>query len=335
MSTKIEEPANPIANNIFKIKNLKIGQASDLEGLTGVTVLRFDQGATCAVDVRGAAPGTRETDLLKPENLVDKVHAIVLAGGSAFGLSAMNGAADYLESQGIGWPTEGGIIPIVTGAILYDLTIGDAKARPNAPMGAQAACNATRENLIEGNIGAGTGATVGKAFGNHLATKSGLGIATLSLGKLLVAAVIAVNAFGDVIRQGNIIAGARSNDQSGFISSKTAILSGQITDGLPAQNTTIGAIVTNASLNKSQALKVAQMGHDGYARAINPVHTLFDGDTLFAAATHEIDACETNLIGIMAAEAVEQAIHRAVIMAQSAGGIPAAAELNPQGLSSR
>ncbi|WP_263080421.1 P1 family peptidase [Endozoicomonas sp. Mp262] len=315
-------------DRIFSINGLKIGQATDLQGMTGVTVLRFDNGATCAVDVRGAAPGTRETDLLRPENLVDKVHAIVLGGGSAFGLAAMTGVTDCLAEQKIGFQTEGGCIPIVTGAILYDLTIGSPDSRPDSNMGKRAALSASRKNLTEGNIGAGTGATVGKVMGTELATKSGLGTFCLTKDNLVVAAIIAVNAWGDVIKNGKVIAGSRTPDNQGFINSKEAILSGRDKPAFSGQNTTIGTIITNATLSKSQALKVAQMAHDGYSRAINPVHTLYDGDTIFAAATGEIEQSDTNLIGIMAAEVVEIAIHRAVLAAESKAGIPAITDLS-------
>ncbi len=314
-------------DQIFTIKTLKIGHATDLEGLTGTTVLRFDKGATCAVDIRGAAPGTRETDLLKPENRIEKVHAIVLSGGSAFGLASMTGVTDYLAQQQIGFNTAAGPVPIVTGAILYDLTIGNPTARPDHNMGLQAARTASRRNLSEGNIGAGTGATIGKVIGAELATKGGLGTCSISCNELIVGAVVAVNAWGDVIKNGRILAGSRRPDNQGFMNSKKAILTGVSGSLLPCQNTTIGAIITNASLSKSQALKVAQMAHDGYARAINPVHTLYDGDAIFAAATGEIEIDDTNLIGIMAAEAIEKSIHRAVLAAESTPEIPAIRDL--------
>ncbi|MBY6188002.1 P1 family peptidase [Marinobacter hydrocarbonoclasticus] len=322
------EEHNPDA--LFAIKDLKIGQVSDTEGLTGVTVLRFDKGATASVDVRGAAPGTRETDLLKPENLVDKVHAIVLSGGSAFGLDAMSGVARQLEADGIGFNTGVARVPIVTGAVLFDLVVGDPKARPDAGMGALAARSASRSGLKEGNVGAGTGASVGKIRGMEYATKSGLGVYSVQLDNgLVVGAIVAVNAWGDVYnRDGTILAGTR--DDKGFVPGTALIFQGANEPGFVGKNTTIGAIVTNATLTKSEALKVAQMAHDGYARAIRPVHTMNDGDAIFAAGTGEIGSVNINTLGVIAAEVMETAIHRAVMAAESAGGLPALSEVGGQ-----
>ncbi|MBW3166153.1 P1 family peptidase [Ferrimonas balearica] len=314
-------------NALFAIKQLKIGQISNHTGLTGVTVLRFDQGATASVDVRGAAPGTRETDLLKPENLVDKVHAIVLSGGSAFGLDAMSGVARQLESEGIGFNTGVARVPIVTGAVLFDLVVGDPKARPDAAMGQAAAKAAKRSGLTEGNVGAGTGASVGKIRGMEHATKSGLGVYSVQLDSgLVVGAVVAVNAWGDVVdRNGQLLAGTR--DENGFIPGTALIFQGANEPGFVGKNTTIGAIVTNATLTKAEALKVAQMAHDGYARAIRPVHTMNDGDAIFAAGTGELGPVNINTLGVIAAEVMETAIHRAVQAAESAGGLPAASDV--------
>lgn len=316
------------ASSLFNIQGLAIGQASDVNGLTGVTVLRFDKGATAGVDVRGAAPGTRETDLLKPENLVDKVHAIVLSGGSAFGLDSMSGVVKYLEEQKIGFDTGVAYVPIVTGAVLFDLGLGDAKARPDLAMGYAAAKGANRDAMQEGNVGAGTGASVGKIAGMSRATKSGIGRYSVTLDNgLVVGAVVAVNAWGDVVDGKQTIAGTRSEDGKTFISGTDLIMAGANAEGFAGRNTTIGAIVTNAKLTKSQALKLAQMGHDGYARAIRPVHSMYDGDTLFAAGTGEIEVSNINSVGVIAAEVVEQAIYRAVQHAQAAGGLPAASDL--------
>ncbi|BDY03031.1 P1 family peptidase [Ferrimonas sp. YFM] len=315
---------------IFGIKGLAIGQASDTKGLTGVTVLRFDKGATAGVDVRGAAPGTRETDLLRPENLVDKVHAIVLSGGSAFGLDSMSGVARYLEEQQIGFDTGVAYVPIVTGAVLFDLALGDAKARPDAGMGYQAAKAAHRMGFDEGSVGAGTGASVGKIAGMPRATKSGIGSYSVTLDNgLIVGAVVAVNAWGDVIEGETLLAATRNEAGDGFVSGTELILAGANAQGFAGRNTTIGAIVTNATLTKSQALKLAQMGHDGYARAIRPVHSMYDGDTLFAAGTGEIQVKDINAVGVIAAEVVEEAIHRAVKAATAAGGLPASRDIQP------
>lgn len=310
--------------DLFKIKGLSVGHAQDFEGVTGVTVLRFDKGATAGVDVRGAAPGTRETELLKPENLVDKLHAIVLSGGSAFGLDSMSGVMQYLETQGIGFDVGVAKVPIVTGAVLFDLTIGSAKSRPDSAMGIRAAKNATRSAFVEGSVGAGTGATIGKIAGPDRVLKSGIGSYAIELENgVIVAAIVAVNAWGDVVKGEEVYAGIRNLDNNGFVSGKDLLLQGKGAQGFAGRNTTIGAIITNATLTKSQALKIAQMGHDGFARAINPVHSMFDGDTLFAAGTGEVTAFDLNTLGIAAAQAVQAAIYRAVDSATTLGGVPA------------
>ena len=315
-------------DQFFAIKNVKIGQVSDEKGMTGVTVLRFDAGAVASVDVRGAAPGTRETDLLKPENLVDSVHAVVLAGGSAFGLECMSGVARQLEEDGIGFNTGEARVPIVTGAVLYDLSVGDPSARPDVEMGKKAAGAANRTGLAEGNVGAGTGATVGKIRGMSYATKSGLGIYSIELDSgLVVGAIVAVNAWGDVYdRSGQILAGTRN--KKGFINGTALVIQDACEPGFVGRNTTSGAIVTNATLTKSEALKVAQMAHDGYARAIRPVHTLNDGDTIFSVGTGEIAPVNVNTLGVIAAAVMETAIHRAVLMAESVSIFPSAAEIH-------
>ncbi|MBV7315410.1 P1 family peptidase [Shewanella sp. NIFS-20-20] len=318
---------------IFAIQGLQVGQMSDHQGLTGVTVLRFDQGASAGVDVRGAAPGTRETELLRPENLVDKVHAIVLSGGSAFGLDSMTGVSQYLEQQGIGFDVGVANVPIVTGAVLFDLALGDANARPDAKMGFAAAKAAHRLGVEEGNVGAGTGASVGKIAGMARATKGGLGCYSTTLANgAVIGALVAVNAWGDVVKDNTLVASTRSEDGKRFVSGTQLLINGVEGQGFAGANTTIGAIVTNAKLTKAQALKIAQMGHDGFARAIRPVHSLYDGDTLFAAGTGEVTVNDINLLGVVAAEVVEQAIYRAVAKARSAGGIPAASEIPAQAL---
>ncbi|WP_298443050.1 P1 family peptidase [uncultured Ferrimonas sp.] len=317
------------ADPLFAIQGLKVGQQQDAVGITGVTVLRFDKGATAAVDVRGAAPGTRETDLLKPENLVEKVHAIVLSGGSAFGLDAMSGVANQLESEGVGFDVGVAKVPIVTGAVLFDLAIGDAKARPNFAMGQAATKAAQRQQFQQGNYGAGMGATVGKIRGMKHATKSGIGRAVLQLDNgVVVAAVVAVNAWGDVVsRDGSLMAASRSDDGSHFVNGTELILSGFNAQGFAGRNTTIGAVITNATLTKSQALKVAQMAHDGYGRAIRPVHSMYDGDAIFAAATGEVAAMDVNLLGVIGAEVMEQAIHNAINAAKGVASFPASQQV--------
>lgn len=320
---------------ITDVPGIEVGQAQDLEALTGVTVVLCRKGAVGGVDVRGSAPGTRETDLLHPMNLVQQVHAVVLAGGSAFGLEAADGVMKYLEEQNIGFTTGAGVVPIVPAAILFDLNLGRSDVRPTAAMGYRAASTAHAGPVQEGNFGAGTGASVGKIFGNRSAMKSGLGTTSLNIGGgLVIGAIAAVNAFGDVIhpQSGEIVAGARSlelgplkiGESGGFANTL------EVMKTLPGRtllqfatntNTVIGIVATNARLTKSEASKVAQMAHDGLARVIRPAHTMFDGDTIFALSTSSKRA-DVTTIGAFAAEAFAQACLRAVQTAQSAGGLP-------------
>lgn len=322
------------------IPGIRIGHAQNETALTGCTVILCEQGAVGGVDQRGGAPGTRETDALKPVHLVDVVHAVVLAGGSAFGLDAASGVVRYLEERGIGFNTGIVKVPIVPAAILFDLNIGDAKVRPDAQMGYEACLNATSEPPAEGNVGAGCGATVGKILGINQATKSGIGCAGQELGSgLIVSAVAAVNAFGDVVNpeNGKIIAGARSI-KKGLIHIGTgepfantmevmkSLVGKTILSFASRGHTVIGCVMTNARLSKEQATKVAQMAHDGIARAIRPAHTMLDGDTIFALSCGNKRA-DVNIIGAYAAEVFAQAILRAVQQAQPAGGLPSANQL--------
>jgi L-aminopeptidase/D-esterase-like protein len=313
-------------DTITAVPGIRVGHATDLEGLTGCTVVICDQGAVGGVDQRGGAPGTRETDLLRPIHLVQKVHAVVLAGGSAFGLAATDGVMRHLEEADIGFDAGAATVPIVPAAILFDLDLGNSAARPDAEMGAAACRAATDGPVSEGNVGAGTGATCGKILGIKRAIKSGLGTAAIDLGGgLVVGALIAVNPFGDVIdpSNGEILAGVRkplTDEPAGTL----AVMAGMIgkTALNLAANTVIGVVATNGRLTKEEANKVAQMAQDGIARTVRPAHTMFDGDTLFALATGEKKA-DVNLVGAYAAEAVTQAIVRGVQAAESAGGLPA------------
>jgi L-aminopeptidase/D-esterase-like protein len=325
----------PMPNTIIDISGIEVGHATDLDALTGCTVILSRKGAVAGVDVRGGAPGTRETDLLNPLNLVEKVHAIVLAGGSAFGLDAASGVMRYLEEQGIGFDTGAAKVPIVPSAILYDLAIGSAKIRPDADMGYRAAESASAESCPEGNVGAGTGATVGKIFGMKSAMKSGLGSSCVDAGGgVLVGALVAVNAFGDVFdpQTGAILAGARSTQlgplhlgaQGYFANTLETMRSftGRTVMGFATKsNTVIGVVATNAHLEKAGAAKVAQMAHDGLARVIRPAHTMLDGDTIFALSSGNKNA-DVTTVGAFAAEAMVEAILRAVQAAESAGGLP-------------
>jgi L-aminopeptidase/D-esterase-like protein len=324
--------------SITDVAGIKVGHFTDSRRPTGCTVIMCEEGAVGAVDVRGAAPGTRETDLLNPINTVQQVHAVVLSGGSAFGLDTATGVMRYLEERGIGFDTRVARVPIVPAAILFDLGVGDPKIRPDAEAGYKACKAATTDAPAEGNVGAGAGATVGKLFGMDRAMKGGIGAASIKLGagksSLTVGAIVAVNAVGDVIdpSAGKVIAGARAKDGKALLGSMNAILSGEtLPPSLGGQATTIGVVATDAQLDKAQATKIAQMAHDGLARAINPVHTASDGDTIFALATGKSSRRPNiTLIGALAAEVMAQAVVRAVKAAKGIAGLPGAAELKSQ-----
>lgn len=321
-----------------------IGHAQDAEAGTGCTVIAAPDGAVCGVDVRGGGPATRETDLLRPENTVERVHAVVLAGGSAFGLEASCGVADALADRGIGFQLCGLRVPIVVGACLFDLAVGSPR-HPDKEMGRRAAERALAGDdapggaLSQGNVGAGCGATVGKLASPARAMKAGLGCAVLRQGGLVVGAVVAVNAVGCVRNgAGEWVAGVRGDD--GRVLDPLAALSlpdagaavagdaGGASDagGAPCTNTTIGAVLSNARLTKAQATKVSQAAHDAYARAIKPVHTSNDGDAIFALASGEA-AAAPDAVSVLAAEAMQAAIEAAVEHAEGAFGLPAARDL--------
>jgi L-aminopeptidase/D-esterase-like protein len=321
-------------NTITDVPGIEVGQAQDEEALTGCTVILCRKGAVSGVDVRGSAPGTRETDLLNPVNLVEKVHAVVLAGGSAFGLDAASGVMRYLDENGIGFDTGAGKVPIVPAAILFDLNTGRGDVRPDAEMGYRAAASASSGAPAEGNYGAGTGASVGKIFGPKSAMKAGIGAASMNVGGLVVGAIVAVNAFGDVVdpQTGKILAGARSTQlgpfqlgHAGYFGDTLEIMKTfigrTVLSFATKANTVIGVVTTNARLSKPEATKVAQMAQDGVARAIRPAHTMLDGDTIFALATGE-KKTDPSTAGAFAAEVVAQAIVRAVQKAAPAGGLP-------------
>ena len=303
-----------LKQNILDIKGLKVGQAENPDAKTGVTVVLAENGAVCGVDVRGAAPGTRETDLLDPVNAMEKVQAVVLSGGSAFGLESASGVMDWLEEKGIGFDVGVTKVPIVPAAVLFDLGYGDAFTRPDKAMGRQACENASDSILMEGDYGAGCGATVGKIRGMEFCSNSGIGSwCEATENGIRVAALIAVNAFGDVYEDGKIIAGTK-DDNSSFISTEEGVLQMASSLSFSGKNTTIGVIATNVKLTKAQAKKVAGMAHDGLARCIRPIHTTMDGDTLFCLSTEEIEmpAAPVDVVGILAAKATEQAVIRAV-----------------------
>ena len=310
------------------LASIRVGHAQNLEAGTGCTVIICDKGATPGVDVRGGAPGTRETDALDPVNLVDKVHAVVLSGGSAFGLDASAGVMAYLEGQGVGFDVGVTKVPIVAQAVLFDLFVGAHNIRPDKAMG-MAACKAASVcSPKEGNIGAGTGACVGKLLGMDQAMKSGLGVSMLRHGELLVGAIMAVNCLGDVInpKTGAVMAGLLTEDKKSFASTEKVMAGFYDQDSIFPGNTSIGVVVTNAILNKSQATKIASMAHNGIARTMSPAHTMVDGDTLFVMATGEQKA-EPSVVGMMAARAVEQAVVRSVVQSSSLYGLPGYKEL--------
>ena len=313
---------------LTSIPGFKVGQAQDLEALTGCTVIICPPDTVGGVDQRGGAPGTRETDLLHPMHLVNQVNAVLLTGGSAFGLDAAAGVMRYCEENKMGVNTGVARVPIVPAAVLFDLAIGDSKIRPDAEMGYQACLNASSETPGEGNVGAGTGATVGKILSPKMATKSGIGTACIDLGGGgKVAAIVAVNAFGDVVNpeNGEIIAGARGI--KGYADTlkvmKTFVGKKVMSFSSGADNTVIGVVATNVKLNKEQITRVAQMAHNGLARTIRPAFTLLDGDTVFALSSGEAKM-DQNIIGAYAALAYQEAILRAVKNAKKAGGVPAA-----------
>lgn len=318
--------------SITDVGQIRVGHFTDPRRPTGCTVLIFDRGAVAGVDVRGSAPGTRETDLLNPINTVQRINAVLLTGGSAFGLDAASGVMRYLEEHGLGLNTGSTVVPIVPTAVLFDLSVGDAKIRPNADAGYAACRNASASSVEEGNVGAGAGATVGKLFGMRSAMKSGIGTASITVGGtgLIVGAIIAVNAMGDVVdyKTGKILAGARAPDGKSLLDTMAQIVKGENTAARIGTNSTIGVVATNAALNKDQATKLAQMAHDGLARSINPVHTAFDGDTIFAVATGTSRVPpDITVIGSVAAEAIARAVKKAVVRATGIPGFPAPRDL--------
>ena len=308
------------------ISGFRVGHGTDTNGCTGCTVILCPEGTVGGVDIRGSAAGTREMDALSPMHLVPHVHAVLLAGGSAFGLDAAGGVMRYLEEHGIGFDVQVTHVPIVPAAILFDLRLGDYRARPDAQMAYQACRRATSGPIEEGSVGAGTGATVGKLLGMPRATKSGLGTAAVELnGGLRVAALVAVNAFGDVRdpATSRVIAGMRTAPESReFADTAAAMRCGTSPGGYRAENTTLAVVATNARLTKLQATKMAQVAQHGLVRTISPVHTTFDGDLVIGLATGEVEA-EPNGVGLAAADVVAEAVVRAIKAATSLGGLPA------------
>ena len=306
----------------MEIEGIKVGQVQDLEAATGCTVIICEEGATVGVDVRGGAPGTRETDLLNPVNLVQKAHAILLAGGSAFGLDAAAGVMQYLEENGIGFDVQVTRVPIVCGAALFDLTIGDHRIRPDKEMGFHACLNASSVECRQGSVGAGTGATVGKISGMDRAMKSGLGCFALQVGDLKVGALVAVNCLGDVVDPltGKKLAGPLKDDMQSLADTEEIMIkSYSDKKSLFSGNTTIGVVATNAALTKAQVTKLAGMAQNGYARTMRPAHTMYDGDTIFAMSAGNVEA-DLSVVGLLAARVMERAVIAAVKNAESLCG---------------
>ena len=301
-----------------------MGHASDYDALTGCTVILCETGAVGGIDIRGAATGTEEIDVLRPAHVTDRVHAVVLAGGSAFGLEAASGVRRYLEHRGIGFQTGAAVVPIVPCAILYDLAIGKANVRPTREMGESAAAAATDNPVQQGAVGAGTGATVGKIFGMGQAMKSGIGSFTVSLNETVrVSALVAVNAFGDVRNPetGKLIAGARRARDSMDLAGTEAAMKRGARGGFGRENSTLALVATNAKLSKVGATRLAEMANLGMARTIFPVHTAFDGDLCFALSVGN-ESADLNLLGVAAAEAMANSIVLAVRHAPALGGVP-------------
>jgi L-aminopeptidase/D-esterase-like protein len=315
------------------IEGIKVGHFTDARRPTGCTVVLCEKGAVAGVDVRGGAPGTAQTDILDPANTAHQIHGVALAGGSAFGLEVGAGVTRYLREKGLGFRIGPYNVPIVPTAVLFDLSLGDAKIHPTAESGYQAALSASAGKIAEGNVGAGAGCAVGKLFGRELEMKSGVGTASIVAGKtgLIVAALMAVNAVGDIydFQTGKILAGARSPDGKGFISSMDIVRSGAyVLSPALDWNTSIGVVATNARLSKAEITKVAQMAHDGLARAINPVHTQFDGDTIFGLATGTLDLkVAAGTVGMIAAAVTSQAVVRAATEAEGLPGLPSYRDL--------
>jgi L-aminopeptidase/D-esterase-like protein len=311
----------PRIASITDVAGIEVGHFTDSRRPTGCTVILAREGAVAGVDVRGAAPGTRETDLLAPTNLVEQVHGVLLSGGSAWGLDAATGVVRWLEEQGVGMDVRFARLPIVPAAVLFDLVVGDAKIRPDAQAGYAACEAASKRAPAEGNVGAGSGAAVGKIFGIDRAMKGGIGTASITVDGVTVGAIIACNALGDVVDPdtGRPIAGARTKNGKSLVDSRRAIIKGDAPKPiLKGSNTTIGVIATDAQITKAQASRLATMAHDGLARAINPVHTMSDGDTLFALGTGRAKKSPGMMVlGTLAAEVTARAVVRAIRAAES------------------
>ncbi len=329
---QMADSKGPGMGGLTDVPGVRVGHFTDERRPTGCTAILVEGGAVCGVDVRGGSPGTRETDLLDPVNTVQAVHGLALSGGSAFGLDTATGVVRLLEERGVGFPVAGVRVPIVPAAILFDLALGDWRIRPDAKAGYEAARGATDGPVAEGCVGAGAGATVGKLLGLGRAMKSGIGTAAAHLpGGAVVAALVAVNAWGDVVdpETGRLLAGVRTEDGKGLRGAMDALLKGEEPGpSKSGENTTLGAVATNVALTQAEATKAAQMAHGGLARTIRPAHTPWDGDTIFALSTGEKTIANPSLVvGAVAGEVVARAVVRAVKAAIGLPGLPSATEL--------
>jgi len=335
LSTDGAMAAEAPSGSLTDVPGIQVGHWTSSRRPTGCTAILTPGGATAGVDVRGGGPGTRETDLLRPETSIQQVHGVCLAGGSAYGLAAADGIMRFLEEKHVGFKAGRWIVPIVPAAILFDLNVGDGTIRPDAKSGYRAAKAASGDAVEQGNVGAGAGATVGKLFGAGRSMKGGLGSASLRAGELVVGALAAVNSIGDVVRpsNGEILAGALLSDRSGFADSAAAMRRSEAASSSSAgrnENTTLGVVAANVDWTQAQATKCAQMAHDGLARAIRPVHLPFDGDVVFAlgAGGQAVDSRRLGVIGALAADALALAVVAAVLHASSIPGYPARRDLS-------
>lgn len=319
---------------IKEIENIKIGNAQNMEAGTGCTVIICEKGAPAGLDVRGGGPASRESELLKPMAAAQAIHAVLLSGGSAFGLDAAGGVMQYLEERNIGFDVGITKVPLVCQSCLFDLGVGDFRVRPDKAMGYEACKNAESGNYQDGNVGAGTGATVGKLYGKDYCMKSGIGSYAVQIGELKVGAVVAVNALGDIYdwKDGKKVAGLLDKDKKHFLCTEDEVyksyrvMENKFVEKADITNTTIGVVLTNAKFQKTQLCKIAGMTHNGYARSIRPVHTTADGDSIYALSVGEV-AADQDMVGTLAAQVMSEAILRAVMNAEAAYGLPAAKDL--------
>ena len=314
---------------IQEIENIKIGNAENKEAGTGCTVILCERGMPAGLDVRGGGPASRESELLKPMAAAEVIHGVLLSGGSAFGLDAAGGVMEYLEERNIGFDVGITKVPLICQSCLFDLGAGDWRVRPDKAMGYAACEQAERGNYTDGNVGAGTGATVGKLHGKDFCMKSGIGSYAVQIGELKMGAIVAVNSLGDIYdwKNGKKVAGLLGNDKKTFLSTEEEVYkSYEVIKNKFVDNTTIGAVITNGKFTKTQLCKIAGMAHNGYARSIRPLHTTADGDSIYALSTGEVMA-DQDMAGTLAAQVMSEAILRAVMSADSAYGFPAAKDL--------